>query len=60
MTLDKVFMQLLQVPTNGEIKYFYASIISTPDITTIFTIIVVDLPLAYGIILGSELSFPLA
>jgi hypothetical protein len=38
----------------GEIKDFYAWITTTPYIITIFNIIVVDLPLAYGVMLGRD------
>jgi len=41
-----------KVPTCGEIKYFCAWISETPHITTIFTIIVVDLTPEYGVVLG--------
>jgi hypothetical protein len=40
-----------KVPKYGDIKYLYASITTTPHITTIFTIIVVDLPPTYGVVL---------
>jgi ribonuclease HI len=43
-----------KVPAYGEIKYFYAWITATPHITTIFTIIVVDLPPTYGVVLGRD------
>ena len=36
----------------GEIKYFCVGIATTPHITTIFTIIVVDFPPSYGVMLG--------
>ena len=39
----------IQVPTYGEIKDFYAWITTTPHIITVFNIIVVDLPPAYGV-----------
>jgi hypothetical protein len=45
-----------QVPTYGEIKYFYSWITTTPHIITIFNIVVVDLPLAYGVVLGRDWS----
>jgi hypothetical protein len=38
----------------GEIKYFCVGIATTPHITTIFTIIVIDLPPAYDIVLGRD------
>jgi hypothetical protein len=43
-----------KVPTYGEIKYLCAWISATPHITTIFTIIVVDLPPTYGVVLGRD------
>jgi hypothetical protein len=39
----------------GEIKYFCAWITTNPHITKIFTIIVVYLPLAYGVVIGRDL-----
>jgi hypothetical protein len=45
-----------KVLTYGEIKYFYAWIIVSPHITIVFTITVVDLPLAYGVVLGRDWS----
>jgi hypothetical protein len=45
-----------KVLTYGEIKYFYAWIIVAPHITTVFTIIVVDLPPTYGVVLGRDWS----
>jgi hypothetical protein len=45
-----------QVPTYGEIKDFYAWITTTPRIITIFNIILVDLPPAYGVVLGRDWS----
>ena len=44
------------VPTYGEIKYFYARIIFDPHIHVVFTIIVIDLPLAYSLVLGHQWS----
>jgi hypothetical protein len=41
-----------KVPSYGQTKEFYAWITTTPHIITIFNIIVVDLPPAYGVILG--------
>ena len=41
-----------QVPSYGEIKYFYSWITVAPHIITVFNIIVVDLPPAYGVLLG--------
>jgi hypothetical protein len=43
-----------KVPAYGEIKYFCAWITVAPHITTIFTIIVVDLPPTYGVVLGRD------
>jgi ribonuclease HI len=43
-----------KVPAYGEIKDFYAWITTTPHIITIFNIIVVDLPPAYGVVLGRD------
>ena len=43
-----------KVPAYGEIKEFCAWISAAPHITTVFTIIVVDLPLAYGVVLGRD------
>jgi hypothetical protein len=45
-----------QVPTYGEIKYFYAWITVAPHIITVFNIVVVDLPPAYGVVLGRDWS----
>jgi hypothetical protein len=45
-----------QVPTYGEIKYFYAWITTNPHIIIVFNIIVVDLPLTYGVVLGRDWS----
>jgi ribonuclease HI len=44
------------VPTYGEIKYFYAWINAPPHIITVFNIVVVDLPPAYGFFLGRDWS----
>jgi len=44
-----------KVPAYGEIKYFCARITTTPHITTVFTIIVVDLPPTYGVVLGIDM-----
>jgi hypothetical protein len=41
-----------KVSAYGEIKDFYAWITTTPHIITVFNIIVVDLPLTYGVVLG--------
>jgi len=43
-----------KVPSYAEIKDFCAWITATPHITTIFTIIVVDLPPSYGVMLGRD------
>jgi hypothetical protein len=43
-----------KVPSYGEIKDFDAWIMTTPDIITIFNIIVVDLALTYGVLLGRD------
>ena len=48
-----------QVSTYREIKDFCAWISSAPLITTIFTIIVVDLPATYGVVVGREWCFSL-
>jgi hypothetical protein len=45
-----------QVPSYGEIKDFYAWITTAPHIITVFNIIVVDLPPAYGVVLGRDWS----
>jgi hypothetical protein len=45
-----------QVPTYSEVKEFYAWITTTPHIITIFNIIVVDLPPAYGVVLERDWS----
>jgi hypothetical protein len=45
-----------KVPTYGERKEFYAWIMTTPHIIMVFNIIVVDLPLAYGVVLGRDWS----
>jgi hypothetical protein len=45
-----------KVPAYGEIKDFYAWIIVAPHIITVFTIIVVDLPPTYGVVLGRDWS----
>ena len=47
------------VSTYKEIKYFCARIISFAHIHIVFTIIVVDLPLAYSLIIGQEWIYPL-
>ena len=49
----------ISVLAYGEIKYFCAKISYAPQIHTVFTIIVVDLPLAYNLVLGHEWSYPL-
>jgi hypothetical protein len=38
----------------GEIKYFYAWITTAPHIIIVFNIIVVDLPPAYGVVMGRD------
>jgi hypothetical protein len=43
-----------KVPAYKEIKDFYAWIIEAPHIIIVFNIIVVDLPLAYGVVLGRD------
>jgi hypothetical protein len=43
-----------KVPAYGEIKYLYALIISSPHITTVFIVIVVDLPPVCGVFLGRD------
>jgi hypothetical protein len=43
-----------KVPTYGEIKYFYVWITTTPHIIIVFSIIVVDLPPAYGFVMGRD------
>jgi len=43
-----------KVQTYGEIKYFCAWISATPHITTVFTIVVLDLPPLYRIVLGRD------
>jgi hypothetical protein len=43
-----------KVPSYGEIKDLYAWITTTPHIITVFNIIVVDLPLAYGVVVGRD------
>jgi predicted aspartyl protease len=43
-----------QVLDYGEIKDFYTWITTTPHIVTVFNIIVVDLPPAYGVVLGRD------
>jgi hypothetical protein len=45
-----------KVPAYGEIKYFYAWITIAPHITIVFTITVVDLPPAYGVVLRRDWS----
>jgi hypothetical protein len=45
-----------KVPAYGEIKYFCAWISATPHITIVFTIVVVDLPPTYGVVLGRDWS----
>jgi hypothetical protein len=41
-----------KVPSYGEIKEFYAWITVAPHIITVFNIVVVDLPPAFGFVLG--------
>ena len=48
----------IRVPAYGDINYFCAWISLAPHITTIFTIIVVNLPLADNLVLGQEWSYP--
>jgi hypothetical protein len=48
----------IKVPTYGEIKDFCAWISSAPHIKTIFTIIVVELPTTYVVVLVREWCFP--
>jgi hypothetical protein len=43
-----------KVPTYGEIMEFYAWITKPPHIIIVFNIIVVDLFLAYGVVLGRD------
>jgi len=43
-----------KVPAYGEIKDLCSFITAVPHITIFFTIIVVDLPLAYGVVLGID------
>ena len=43
-----------KVPAYGEIKEFYAWITTAPHIITVFNIIVVDLPPAYGFVFGRD------
>jgi ribonuclease HI len=45
-----------KVLSYGEIKDFYAWITVSPHIIIVFTIIVVDLPPAYGVVLGRDWS----
>jgi ribonuclease HI len=45
-----------QVAAYGEIKYFCAWITTNQHIITVFNIIVVDLPPAYGVVLGRDWS----
>jgi hypothetical protein len=47
-------MDSRKVLAYNEIKYFCAWITTTPHITTVFTIIVVDLPPAYGVFFGRD------
>ena len=44
------------MPAYGEIKYLYAWITIAPHIITIFNIMVVDLPLAYGFVIRRDWS----
>ena len=44
----------LPTPAYGEIKDFYAWITTSPHIITIFNIIVVDLPPAYGVVMRRD------
>jgi hypothetical protein len=61
MRLVKEYMQLIQekILAYGEINDFCAWISSTPHINIVFTIIVVDLPSTYGVVLGREWCFSL-
>jgi len=43
-----------KVPSYGEIKDFYAWITTSPHIITIFNIMLVYLPSAYGVVLGRD------
>jgi hypothetical protein len=43
-----------KVPSYREINEFYVWITTTPHIITIFNSFVVDLPLAYGVVLGRD------
>jgi hypothetical protein len=45
-----------KVSAYGEIKDFCAWISVTPHITIVFTIVVVDLPPTYGVVLGRDWS----
>jgi hypothetical protein len=45
-----------KVMVYGEIKYFCAWISETPHINIVFTIVVVDLPPTYGVVLGRDWS----
>jgi hypothetical protein len=45
-----------KVPAYGEIKDFYVGITVDPHIITVFNIIVVELPPAYGVVLGRDWS----
>jgi hypothetical protein len=47
----------IKVPAYDEIKYFFSWISSAPHTTKFFTIIVVDLPPTYGVVLGQYWSF---
>ena len=51
-TIESIYaIDSRQVPTYGELKYLYAWITISPHITIVFKITVVDLPLAYGVVL---------
>jgi len=43
-----------KVPAYGKIKYFCAWMSTTPHITIVFTIVVVEFPLEYGVSLGRD------
>jgi hypothetical protein len=49
-------INLRKVSAYGEIKDFYEWITATPHIIMVFNIIVVDFPLAYGVVLGIDWS----
>ena len=49
-------INLRKVSAYGEIKDFYEWITATPHIIMVFNIIVVDFPLAYGVVVGRDWS----